>query len=265
MARELKLAGLYDITERQLADSKFYTLMLADYQSLSELPVPEGTSQAAVASYLHYLTKRDQATETLRQSLRFAHLIEDSGYLQHLITDMLAGWTASGYRQLLETLSEELLSDICMRLPYLQLPAKLQRDYSFLHRWMEAVQDKKFIVDGAVWSHDFGGKLGRLEYLFCQREGDGTSFTHSVHWYPGTGTIQRICSQPSLDEEETERFSPSGILTIKSSMKDARGARKQEFWVYYPSGKPQCYTKREHDRELYRIEWTEDGRSQAEV
>lgn len=254
---EITLAGYSSLTKQQLASSGYYSLMMEDYKTLEELPVPEGVSQSAVAGYIHYLGQRDRTIETMKQSLRLAHLIEDSGYLQYLITVMLASWTADGYQQVIDDMSEELLSDVYFLLPHICLPSRLQRDHKFLSRWATTVKardrEMKFTVDGQTFGHlvtsNSANSLqslfytcsGKREYLLC--------------WYP-SGIIQSVHTTLGCGTKEITDYYETGSLSLWSYQHYESGSRIEEVRTYYsPSGRDKLYVKYKDDKVVEVVKW----------
>ena len=263
MDKGVKLCGFYTVTAEQLVDSKLYTTMLTDCPTIDELPVPDGVSQSTIAGYIYYLAKRQQSDDhiTMRQSLRLAHIIEDSKYLKHLVTDMLTRWSSCKYQELVDSLPQDLLLDVCMYLPYSQLPSKLRLDRDFVSKWIPFIHSKKFIVDGHSYDHGYGfhssysGVRTGLQYIICS---DTTGkYRYRVDWHT-TGLVKTITKSHEHYQEDIEEFQLSGVIKSHHSYsRDGPG----DLYLYYPDGKLQSHTERKCGKDVRRTEFHPDGSS----
>jgi hypothetical protein len=256
MDRQIKLSGSTVMTG-QLADSKLYTTMMLDCPTVDDLPVPDGVSQAAVAGYVYYLAKvSSDPCDIMRQSLRLAHIIEDGKYLKYLVTDMLVHWSTGKYQELVESLPDELLLDVCMYLHYSQLPVRIQRNRDFIGKWILSIKDQKFVVDGKhIYSHryQFCRTTHKLLYVICSSHGSNHSYR--VDWYD-SGAVKTVTISHAPYEEDIEEFYETGVVRLRYS-RTTYGLG--DSYSYYPSGKPQYHIERKLGKNVKRTDWYEDG------
>jgi antitoxin component YwqK of YwqJK toxin-antitoxin module len=138
-------AQRYIVTKDRLLKSQlFHDLCFYD-NTLMELPFPNGYYNIA-HHYISYLLKQESdcvalSHDELKQCFELCHLIQDDDYLQCLI--LLYYGSQCDF---INTLNENLRSDIYLKSPYQFIAEKYGRDYKFVHSWLSLNQDRKFTI-----------------------------------------------------------------------------------------------------------------------
>lgn len=265
MDKQFKLAGLFEVTSQQLANSKFYSDLLSLYGDCGNLPIPEGVSQAAIAAYVHHLAKRQDSRQTMLQSLRLCSLIEDTDWLQQLVIEMLTDWSSLDYSQVIEILdasNPDLLSDILPQLPYLCLPKRLRCDLGFLSRWITTTKSCKFVVDGYTYEQSWYmcRETAKLTSLYCTATGNRDAICYSLHWQDDGSLRQftKFTGYP-MGLEEVEQFYPSGVMECKFARR--QNVAVGDSWHYHANGKDRLHIERDKTgKTIRRTEWNDEGK-----
>jgi len=263
MAENINLAGML-VPGRQLRRAGLFNNILNDIgiSETAELPVPDGTTQLTLADYASYLITKEQLQKgqqhsIMKSRLEFAHLVEDDGYLQHLIETMVSNWSTGNYQQLLETLHDQLLVDVCLNFPFMLLPARLQRDHLFASSWVERNNGKKFTLDGDTYTHRHAlfSKTGKICHLTIKQMNANRELI--MYWHINGAIKQSQQYEDGRASGTLEEFYTNGTKASLGTLKG--GDYVGDSWTWHPTGQPMSHTVRDNKIIRSYTEWTDSG------
>ena len=116
--------------------SEFYTSYLTQFNMPKSVLFPVDYNHVA-GSYINYLnSQQEMSTAELTSALQLANLLDDKGYLKHLVKNvLLLNWNQ--YGAVIGQLHEELQTDLVSDLPLSLIPnEQLAHSLTFSHRWI---------------------------------------------------------------------------------------------------------------------------------
>jgi hypothetical protein len=184
------LLGKYHVPLDTVKQSDLYSgLLLSPLSQSLALPLPESYQSHIIEDYVAYLRSGTKAVEDMKNCLQLAHLISDTGYLQHLVEQMLNRWSC--YSAMVAKLNIELQHDIYLHLPIVFIPEQpLLHDKVFVSKWIAKhkplmCRNTKIIVEDSEYAHEYYETV-QSKNVECFRDSEQCL---DVSWFLKTGKI----------------------------------------------------------------------------